>query len=131
MAEAWKQLKQKYDSTIKKPYIVICGGEPTVEVKGDGLGGRNMELALRVATLFPGRFTFLSAGTDGSDGPTDAAGAFIDDTTLSRSKKSGISYTDFLNRNDSYTFFDRLGDLFITGPTGTNVMDLQILLVRE
>ena len=131
VAEAWKQLKQKYDSTIKKPYIVICGGEPTVEVKGDGLGGRNMELALRVATLFPGRFTFLSAGTDGSDGPTDAAGAFIDDTTLSRSKKSGISYTDFLNRNDSYTFFDRLGDLFITGPTGTNVMDLQILLVRE
>jgi len=131
VAELWKKLKLKYDSKLQKPYIVICGGEPTVTIRGNGKGGRNMELALRVATLLFGKYSLLSAGTDGTDGPTDAAGAFVDETTLLRGNAAGLNVHDFLDRNDSYTFFEQIGDLFFTGPTGTNVMDIQILFVRE
>ena len=127
----WAEMRQRYDEDSQKPYVAICGGEPTVEVKGSGKGGRNLELALRLSTILPGEFTFLSAGTDGTDGPTNAAGAFVDQTTRLRARKAGLDIDGYLERNDSYTFFERLGDLFATGPTGTNVMDLQMLIVWE
>ncbi|MFQ6674430.1 MAG: glycerate kinase, partial [Fidelibacterota bacterium] len=130
-AGLWSELKRHSDSALKKPYIIICGGEPTVKVKGSGKGGRNMELALRLAASPTGKFTFLSAGTDGTDGPTDAAGAFADETTLSRAEGVGLDLNDYLDRNDSYGFFQKMGDLFVTGPTGTNVMDLEMLVVWE
>jgi hydroxypyruvate reductase len=72
----------------------------------------------------------LSAGTDGSDGPTDAAGAFADPTSLGRAKQAGLDIGHHLSNNDAYPFFQRLGDLLITGPTGTNVMDINIILIR-
>ncbi|MGA6927154.1 MAG: glycerate kinase [Desulfosarcina sp.] len=113
------------------PACLLSGGETTVTLKGDGLGGRNMELALAAALELSGTVdtVLLSAGTDGTDGPTDAAGAFADGSTLARAKAMGIRPAAFLANNDSYRFFEQVGDLFITGPTRTNVMDLQIVLV--
>ncbi|HAR94750.1 MAG TPA: glycerate kinase [Deltaproteobacteria bacterium] len=110
---------------------LISGGETTVTVKGDGLGGRNLELALAFALAIEGEegISLLSAGTDGGDGPTDAAGAMVDGTTTSRARLSGADADIFLSNNDSYRFFDRVGGLVKTGPTGTNVMDLQISVV--
>ena len=101
-------------------------------VKGDGLGGRNMELALAAGLELAGtdKIMLLSAGTDGTDGPTDAAGAFADGSTVSRAEAKGLSAVRHLAANDAYRFFKPLDDLLITGPTRTNVMDLQILLVR-
>jgi len=75
--------------------------------------------------------TILSAGTDGTDGPTDAAGAIADDTSIARAQAAGLSASEFLANNDSYHFFDKLGDLVKTGPTGTNVMDIRVLLVKH
>ncbi|MGD0229094.1 MAG: glycerate kinase [Syntrophorhabdales bacterium] len=114
-----------------KAVCLISGGETTVTVKGRGLGGRNMELALAFALEVEGRegVTLLSAGTDGTDGPTDAAGAIVDGHIVERARPAGIDAREYLARNDSYTFFARTGGLFITGPTNTNVMDLQIILV--
>jgi glycerate 2-kinase len=116
----------------KKPICLLAGGEPTVLVKGNGLGGRNMELALAMAMEIKGfkKTLFLSAGTDGSDGPTDAAGAVVNGGTYSRALQKGIQPEEFLNNNDSYTFFKKTGGLLMTGPTRTNVMDLHILLVK-
>jgi glycerate-2-kinase len=110
---------------------LISGGETTVTVSGRGLGGRNMELALVFAQEIKGAsgVTLLSAGTDGTDGPTDAAGAFADAATLSRAAQRGLVPESFLKNNDSYHFFSALDGLFMTGPTGTNVMDLQIVLI--
>jgi len=116
----------------KKPVCLLAGGEPTVTVTGKGLGGRNTELALAMALEIkelPGTL-FLSAGTDGTDGPTDAAGAIISGFTYTRALKKGISPEGHLNNNDSYTFFKKAGGLLMTGPTGTNVMDLHILVAR-
>jgi len=110
---------------------LIAGGETTVTVRGSGKGGRNTEFALVFGMEikgFPG-ITFLSAGTDGTDGPTDAAGAFVDGQTVAKAAEAGIDAGMYLKNNDSYTFFSRTGDLFITGPTGTNVMDMQIILM--
>jgi glycerate 2-kinase len=110
---------------------LIAGGETTVTVRGNGKGGRNTELALVFGIEiqgFPG-ITFLSAGTDGTDGPTDAAGAFVDGQTVAKAAEAGIDAGEYLKNNDTYTFFRRIGDLFITGPTGTNVMDIQIILL--
>lgn len=92
-------------------------------------GGRNLELALAFAIEAAGHpgITLLSAGTDGTDGPTGAAGAVVTDSTLARVKTLGLDPLAYLDDNDSYTFFARLGDLVVTGPTGTNVMDLQIV----
>jgi glycerate 2-kinase len=112
------------------PACVVMGGEPTVTVRGKGKGGRSQELALAIAMEIQdleGAF-FLAAGTDGTDGPTDAAGAFADWTTVSRAKNVGMDPADFLARNDSYNFFATLGDLIKTGPTGTNVMDVHLLI---
>ena len=110
---------------------LIAGGETTVTVRGNGLGGRNTELALAFAEKIKGMqgITLLSAGTDGTDGPTDAAGAIVDGGTIERAEAAGINPGDYLKNNDSYNFFKAAGGLFITGPTGTNVMDLQIILL--
>ena len=121
-----------------QPRCLLSGGETTVTVKGNGLGGRNQELALAFAIAIEGRdgITLLSAGTDGTDGPTDAAGAIVDSGTLSLTKRYGIDAASYLENNDSYHFFKRLDSIsgerhhLMTGPTGTNVMDLQIITVE-
>ncbi len=114
------------------PLIVLAGGETTVTVRGPGRGGRNQELALAAALALqdvPG-IALLAAGTDGSDGPTDAAGAFADGSTVARGRALGLSAEQALLENDSYGFFAAEGGTFRTGPTRTNVMDL-VFLVRE
>jgi hydroxypyruvate reductase len=113
---------------VRPPACVISGGETTVTIHGNGTGGRNQEFALAAAidiAAMPST-VLLSGGTDGTDGPTDAAGALCDGETLRRSQ---FSAREFLARNDSYAFFDALGDLIRTGPTGTNVMDVRLVLV--
>jgi len=116
---------------IAPPACIISGGETTVTVRGDGKGGRNQEFALAGSLALRGCAggTLLGAGTDGTDGPTDAAGAFADGETCARAEAAGLDANDFLRRNDSYNFFRRLDDLLITGPTGTNVMDLYLFLI--
>ncbi|HYB22094.1 MAG TPA: MOFRL family protein, partial [Thermodesulfobacteriota bacterium] len=118
---------------IPSPACIISGGETTVTLKGKGKGGRNQEFTLAVALGIAGweEILVLSAGTDGTDGPTEAAGAFVDGKTLQRAKTMGLDPWSFLKENDSYSFFQKMGDLLITGPTGTNVMDLRILLMKE
>jgi glycerate 2-kinase len=124
-----KEIIRSHHSS-KKPLCLLAGGEPTVPVTGKGKGGRNTELALAMAIELNGlgKISFLSAGTDGTDGPTDAAGALVNGQTYNRAIQKGISPKDYLKNNDSYTFFKKAGGLLITGPTGTNVMDLHILL---
>jgi len=118
---------------ISSPACILSGGETTVTLRGKGKGGRNQEFALASSIELAGweGIVLLSAGTDGTDGPTDAAGAFADGKTLSRAKTLGLDPWSFLKENDSYSFFEQLGDLLMTGPTGTNVMDLRILLIRK
>jgi glycerate 2-kinase len=115
------------------PACVIAGGETTVTVRGEGKGGRNQELALAAAIALQGweGVTVVTLATDGTDGPTDAAGAIADGRTVDRARALGLSAADHLARNDAYTFFDRLGDLIRTGPTNTNVNDLAFILARE
>jgi glycerate 2-kinase len=115
---------------LGRPCCLIAGGETTVTIRGEGRGGRNQELALSAAFSLRGVRDVLlaSVGTDGSDGPTDAAGAFVDGTTLDRAEALGLDPARALADNDSYTFFDRLGSLIRTGPTNTNVNDLYVLL---
>jgi glycerate-2-kinase len=116
---------------VSPPACLLSGGETTVTLRGTGKGGRNMELALAGAMALQGTsgILLLSAGTDGTDGPTDAAGAFADGNTVSRAKRLGLSAEKHLHENDAYPFFKALDDLLITGPTRTNVMDMQILLI--
>ncbi len=116
---------------LPPPACVISGGETTVTVRGAGLGGRNQEFVLAAAIDIAGlsNVVILSAGTDGSDGPTDAAGAVGDGETVHRATQLALQPQTFLNNNDSYRFFSKLDDLLVTGPTNTNVMDLQLLLV--
>jgi len=115
--------------------VSLFGGETTVEVTGAGLGGRNQELALRAAmgaeaAGWDGDWVFLSGGTDGRDGPTDAAGGIVDAATLSRMRAAGVDPADVLARNDSYHGLKAAGALLMTGATGTNVADLQVLIRR-
>ena len=111
---------------------VIAGGETTVRVVGRGRGGRNQELVLSAANAMEGRHAvLLSCGTDGIDGDTEAAGATVDGDTMARARRLGLDPEDFLRENNSYAFFQALGDLIVTGPTGTNVADLMILLARR
>jgi glycerate-2-kinase len=114
------------------PTCLLAGGETTVQVRGTGKGGRNQEFALAVAQELAGEagWSLLSAGTDGIDGPTDAAGAFVDGRTLGRARRKNLDPARFLRNNDTYTFFSVLGDLFSPGSTGTNVMDIKIALVN-
>jgi glycerate-2-kinase len=116
---------------IPAPACIIGGGETTVTVRGNGQGGRNQEMALSAARFLSGMddVVFLSGGTDGTDGTTDAAGGIVDGGTVKRGKAKGLSIDDFLNNNDSYTYLRETGDIMVTGPTGTNVMDVQILCV--
>lgn len=116
---------------VPPPACVISGGETTVEVKGKGLGGRNQEFVLVSAIEIDGlkNVVIASLNTDGTDGPTDAAGAICDGFTVSRAKKKNLDPKEYLDQNDSYHFFQQLGDLIKTGPTNTNVMDIHIILV--
>ena len=110
---------------------LIAGGEPTVTLRGAGKGGRNQEFALAAAVALAGthHIVALSAGTDGTDGPTDAAGALVDGATVARAAALGLSAAAHLDAHDAYPFFATLGDLIQTGPTGTNVMDIQLFLI--
>jgi glycerate-2-kinase len=113
------------------PLCLVAGGETAVSVRGPGRGGRSQELALAAALGLEGepRATLLAAGTDGSDGPTSAAGAFADGATLARARRLGLDARGALARNDSGAFFEAEGGLFTTGPTRTNVMDLVLLWI--
>jgi hydroxypyruvate reductase len=115
---------------LQRPACVITGGETTVTLRGDGKGGRNQEFVLAAAMDLAGvpGVTVLSGGTDGTDGPTDAAGAVADGESIARAAQLGLNAQDFLARNDAYNFFGPLNDLLMTGPTNTNVMDARILL---
>lgn len=118
---------------VNGPLCIVGAGETTVTVKGDGVGGRNQEFVLASAPTLAdfGRTAVLaSAGTDGVDGPTDAAGAIADSTTIARARAAGVDWESTLARNDAYHFFRPLGDLLQWGPTGTNVGDVQVLLVE-
>jgi len=122
----------KSANPIPPPACLISGGETTVTLIGSGKGGRNQEFALAAATELDieGKIVILSGGTDGTDGPTDAAGAISDTTTILRAKIEQMDPKEYLKNNNSYHFFKRLNDLLITGPTQTNVMDLRIILVQ-
>ena len=117
---------------VRQPACLLWGGETTVTVRGRGRGGRNQELALAAALALDGLrrpLVFLSAGTDGRDGPTDAAGAWVTPQTVAEARARGLLPEQYLAANDAYAFFDRLGRLIRTGPTHTNVMDLQLALL--
>jgi len=116
---------------IPRPACILSGGETTVTIKGKGLGGRNQEFVLAGAFEISGieKVVLLSGGTDGTDGPTDATGAIADNTTIHRGKSMGLDPKSHLDHNNAYPFFEKLGDLLITGPTHTNVMDVRIILV--
>jgi hydroxypyruvate reductase len=115
---------------LARPACVVAGGETTVTIRGAGKGGRNQELALAAALALEGwqDTVVVALATDGTDGPTDAAGAVVDGQTVQRARELGLVAGDFLAANDSYTFFDRLGDLIRTGPTNTNVNDLLFVI---
>jgi len=121
----------KTNHPIGPPACVISGGETTVTIRGKGLGGRNQEFVLASALDIQGLkdVVVLSGGTDGTDGPTDAAGAIADVDTVRRARELGLDANVYLEDNDSYHFFEKLEDLLITGPTNTNVMDLRLILV--
>ncbi len=116
-------------STKAPPFCLIVGGETTVTIKGNGNGGRNQELALAAVDELAGikNAMLIALATDGDDGPTDAAGAVATGESAQRAKALGLQAADYLSRNDAYPFFDALGDLLKTGPTGTNVNDLIFL----
>lgn len=115
------------------PACLISGGETTVTVKGNGLGGRNQEFCLAAALDISELkdVVILSGGTDGTDGPTDAAGAIADNRTLEKAKRLELNAAEFLDNNDSYHFFEKLQGLLVTGPTNTNVMDIRLILVGK
>src|SRR5579871_716371 len=117
---------------IRPPACILTGGETTVTIRSSGLGGRNQELALAAAIGIRGLadVAILSGGTDGTDGPTDAAGAIAEGSTLATAEAAGLHAAQYLAHNDSYHFFEKAGGLIKTGPTGTNVADIQIVLVR-
>ena len=121
---------ERFDIPVKKPACLIFGGETTVTVTGDGKGGRNTETSLTFSMEIMGhKILGLFCGTDGIDGPTDAAGAICDGLTRLRARKIKLSARESLIQNDSYSFFEKLGDLIKTGPTGTNVMDIGVVIV--
>ena len=117
---------------VKPPACVISGGETTVTLRGTGRGGRNQEFVLAAALALGAEpdVAILSAGTDGTDGPTDAAGALAGRLTLAAAKRKGLDAQAFLSNNDSYSFFASAGGLLKTGPTNTNVMDVRLILIR-
>lgn len=116
---------------VSRPACVVAGGETTVTIRGEGKGGRNQELALAAAIQIESldEAMIVALATDGTDGPTDAAGAIVDGSTLQRAGEKSLSASEYLANNDSFRFFDALGDLIITGPTNTNVNDLTFVFV--
>lgn len=137
VADAAARLRQLLGahSSGGKPIAIIAGGETTVVLKGSGTGGRNQEMAMRFAMLardepITGDWVFLSGGTDGRDGPTDAAGAIVDHETVGKMKDAGIDPQAKLADNDSYPALEAAGALVRTGATGTNVADIQLILLR-
>ena len=115
------------------PVCIISGGETTVTIRGKGKGGRNQEFCLAAAmdlVGLPQRVVVLSGGTDGNDGPTDAAGGIVDPETVKRAEAKGLNALEFLQNNDAYHFLESTGDLLITGPTKTNVMDVHLVIVE-
>ena len=121
------------EGPIAPPACLIASGETTVEVRGTGRGGRNQELVLGAALALQGRGPLLiaSMGTDGIDGASHAAGAFADHATIARAVVLGLDAASVLTANDSTAFFEGLDDLIVTGPTGTNVMDVQVVLIPK
>ena len=126
-----KLIKYRNEKPGKKSCLLF-GGEPTIKITGDGLGGRNQHLALLMAQKINGinGVVFLSGGTDGTDGPTDAAGAIAEPETLKRSEALGLDINKYISDCDSYNFFRQEGGLIKTGPTQTNVMDLIVVLIN-
>ncbi len=121
----------KSGNPVRRPACIISGGETTVTIRGDGLGGRNTEFVLAASIEINGvdGITVLSCGTDGTDGPTDAAGAVADGATYALALDKGMKPEEYLRNNDSYRFFENAGGLVKTGPTMTNVMDLRVMLI--
>jgi hydroxypyruvate reductase len=119
-------------SPVRRPACLIAGGETTVTVRGRGTGGRCQEFALALVSGLSAMrdVVVLAAGTDGSDGPTSAAGAIVDPTTLARSREQGLDVRRALAENDSHPFFAALDDLVVTGPTGSNLMDVYLGVIR-
>lgn len=120
----------EFGNPVNSPACLIIGGEPTVTVTGQGKGGRAQECVLAAAQELTGltRVVVAGFGTDGTDGPTEVAGALVDEQTAQRAKKKGLSIAKSLNRHDSYTFFKKMGSHIITGPTKTNANDIYIIL---
>ncbi|SNZ03589.1 hydroxypyruvate reductase/glycerate 2-kinase [Persephonella hydrogeniphila] len=125
-----KEIK-KSSNPFRPPVCLLFGGETTVNVKGNGKGGRNQEICLSglIEIKDTENFVLLSGGTDGIDGNSDAAGAVVDRSSYEKAKKLDLNLYQYLNNNDSYSFFEKTGDLIKTGPTGTNVMDITIIVV--
>ena len=124
-------IQEGCDLLLASSACAISGGEFSCPVRGDGRGGRNLETALRCAISLQvqnSHTVVLSAGTDGIDGNSPAAGAIADETTIQRARNLNLDAEQYLARSDSYTFFQQLNDLIVTGPTGTNVRDLRIIL---
>ncbi len=124
-------IQEGCDLLLASPSCTVSGGEFSCPVRGDGRGGRNLETALRCAINLQDQTSHtvvLSAGTDGIDGNTPAAGAIADETTIQRAKNLNLDAEQYLARSDSYSFLEQLNDLIVTGPTGTNVRDLRIVL---
>lgn len=124
-------IRQAREHRGAQPFCLLTGGETTVTLRGEGRGGRNQELALSAAIALEGTndMVLLAGGTDGNDGPTDAAGARVDGESVARGRSLGMSAEDYLADNNSYPFHQATGDLIITGPTRTNVMDLYMVLI--
>jgi glycerate 2-kinase len=132
-AAGWFAAAATILDSVKTPVCVISAGETTVQVTGQGSGGRNQEFALALVERIGAvqrEAVAASVGTDGIDGPTDAAGAIVDGNSAGRARNLGLSIQAFLDANNSYVFFDRLGDLIRLGRTDTNVGDIQVLLAR-
>ena len=128
----FETIKNAKSKNLNRKTCLLFAGEPTVRIQGNGLGGRNQHLALMIAPLLkdlPG-VTFLSGGTDGSDGPTDAAGAVVDSFTSKNASDLNLPIRQYISNFDSYHFFKKEGGLIITGPTQTNVMDLMVALIQ-
>ncbi len=128
--------KEQISRTFKKPIAIVAGGETTVTLKGHGKGGRNQEMVLAFAIhaetqKLTGNWVFLSGGTDGRDGPTEAAGAVVDSGTIQRMLDAGMNPVKLLADNDSFTALNASNDLLMIGATGTNVADLQVLLIQN
>ncbi|WP_330584817.1 glycerate kinase type-2 family protein [Parablautia muri] len=131
--EAGKWITSKEHRKRSAPFAVIAGGETVVKVTGGGLGGRNQELALYAAKELAGQKDVLlfSIGSDGTDGPTDAAGGIVDGETVYKLKEIGVDVEEALRNHDSYHALQKVNGLVITGPTGTNVNDVTVLLCKN